>query len=114
MADRISPNFKICAGCGEVRSDLALSTRSYSCDIWRLVIDRDLNAVINVARRRSTEPSEVILAGYCARRASLDRLTLQGINSASHARRVDRRWHKHHTNAMRAPSQKRALRRRVV
>ncbi|MBW4079604.1 MAG: transposase [Acidobacteria bacterium] len=48
-------------GCGEVRIDLDLSTRTYSCGACGLVIDRDVNAAINLARWRPKEPSAVTL-----------------------------------------------------
>ena len=59
VADRFFPSSKTCSGCGEVRSDLDLSTRIYSCDSCGLVIDRDLNAAINLARWQPKEPSTV-------------------------------------------------------
>ena len=57
VADRFFPSSKTCSGCGVVRSDVDLSTRTYSCGICRLVIDRDLNAAINLARWQSDEHS---------------------------------------------------------
>ncbi len=57
VADRFFPSSKMCSGCGEVRSDLDLSIRTYSCDSCGLVIDRDLNAAINLARWQPKEPS---------------------------------------------------------
>ena len=50
VADRFFPSSKTCSGCGEVKTDLDLSTRTYSCGTCGLVIDRDLNAAINLAR----------------------------------------------------------------
>ncbi len=61
IADRFFPSSKTCSGCGEVRKDLDLSTRTYSCEICGLVIDRDLNAAINLARWQPTEYSPSIL-----------------------------------------------------
>ncbi|MGC1419347.1 MAG: RNA-guided endonuclease TnpB family protein [Acidimicrobiales bacterium] len=61
VADRFFPSSKTCSGCGVVRSDLDLSTRTYSCGACDLVIDRDLNAAINLARWRPKEPSAVTL-----------------------------------------------------
>jgi putative transposase len=57
VADRYFPSSKMCSGCGEVRSALDLSIRTYSCDSCGLVIDRDLNAAINLARWQPKEPS---------------------------------------------------------
>ena len=59
VADRFFPSSKTCSGCGEVRSDLDLSTRTYSCEICDLVIDRDLNAAINLSRWQPRELSAV-------------------------------------------------------
>jgi putative transposase len=56
VVDRYFPSSKICSGCGVVRNDLDLSTRTYSCGACGLVIDRDLNAAINLARWRPKAP----------------------------------------------------------
>ena len=61
VADRWFPSSKTCSGCGVVTNDLDLSTRTYSCEACGLVIDRDLNAAINLARWRPNEPSAVTL-----------------------------------------------------
>jgi putative transposase len=57
VADRFFPSSKTCSGCGAVKSDLNLSTRTYTCDACDLVIDRDLNAAINLARWQPKEPT---------------------------------------------------------
>jgi len=49
-ADRPFPSSKSCSGRGVVRNDLDLSTRTFSCETYHLIIDRDLNAAINLAR----------------------------------------------------------------
>jgi transposase len=49
-AGRFYPSSKICSGCGTVRAKLALSERVFTCDTCGLVIDRDLNAALNLAR----------------------------------------------------------------
>ncbi len=61
VADRWFPSSKTCSCCGVVRNDLDLSTRTYSCGVCGLVIDRDLNAAINLARWRPKESSAVTL-----------------------------------------------------
>jgi len=55
VADRFFPSSKMCSSCGVVKGDLDLSTRTYSCESCGLVIDRDLNAAINLARWQSPE-----------------------------------------------------------
>ena len=40
-----------CSQCGNVKHDLELSDRIYHCDICGLVIDRDLNAALNIKRK---------------------------------------------------------------
>ncbi len=56
VADRYFPSSKTCSGCGEVKSNLSLSERVYSCDLCGLAIDRDLNAAINLARWQPKAP----------------------------------------------------------
>jgi putative transposase len=50
VVDRFFPSSKTCSGCGEVKGELNLSERTYACNVCDLVIDRDLNAAINLAR----------------------------------------------------------------
>ena len=61
VADRWFPSSKTCSSCGVVRNELDLSTRTYSCGVCGLVIDRDLNAAINLARWQPAGPSAVTL-----------------------------------------------------
>ncbi|MDV5106708.1 transposase [Clostridium perfringens] len=49
VADRFYPSSKTCSQCGEIKKDLKLSDRIYKCSCG-LVIDRDLNASINLSR----------------------------------------------------------------
>jgi putative transposase len=49
-ADRFYPSSKTCSDCGTVKAKLALSERVFTCDTCGLVIDRDLNAALNLAR----------------------------------------------------------------
>jgi transposase len=48
IADRWFPSSKTCSGCGVVKESLLLSEREYICESCGLVIDRDLNAAINL------------------------------------------------------------------
>jgi putative transposase len=50
VADRWFPSSKTCSGCREIDADLTLSDRIYDCASCGLVIDRDINAAINLAR----------------------------------------------------------------
>jgi putative transposase len=50
VADRWYPSSKTCSGCGSTKPDLTLADRTYHCDECGLVIDRDLNAAVNLAR----------------------------------------------------------------
>ncbi len=46
--DRFYPSSKTCSGCGYVKPELSLAERIYVCEACGLVIERDLNAAINV------------------------------------------------------------------
>lgn len=48
-ADRWFPSSKTCSGCGEIQ-DITLSDRVYECPGCGLVMDRDLNAAVNLSR----------------------------------------------------------------
>lgn len=49
IADRFYPSSKTCHVCGNVKKDLKLSDRVYRCDCCGNIIDRDVNAPINLA-----------------------------------------------------------------
>ena len=48
VADRYYPSSKTCSCCGNVKKNLKLSDRTYICDKCGFIIDRDLNAAINL------------------------------------------------------------------
>ena len=50
VADRFYPSSKTCSTCGAVKAKLSLGEREYTCEGCNLVIGRDLNAAINLAR----------------------------------------------------------------
>ena len=50
LADRWEPSSKQCSECGHVKDELLLSERSYRCDVCGLVVDRDLNAALNLRK----------------------------------------------------------------
>jgi putative transposase len=63
LADRFFPSSKNCSSCGEIKGDLSLAERSYACTSCGLVIDRDLNAAINLARWQPKEPVAKAILG---------------------------------------------------
>ena len=48
VADRWYPSSKTCSGCKTVRPKLSLAERTFTCEACGLVIDRDLNAALNL------------------------------------------------------------------
>ena len=62
IADRWFPSSKKCCCCGEIKSELTLACRVYECDQCHQVIDRDLNAAINLKNLLSTGSSPGINA----------------------------------------------------
>ena len=48
VVDRWYRSSKTCSGCGSVKAKLSLSERTYRCDSCGLVLDRDLNAAVNI------------------------------------------------------------------
>jgi len=49
LADRFFPSSKMCCECGQIKSDLKLSDRTYICDCGNN-IDRDMNSAINLSK----------------------------------------------------------------
>lgn len=49
VAGRWYPSSKTCSGCQTVKATLSLTQRTYRCEHCGLVIDRDVNAAINLA-----------------------------------------------------------------
>ena len=62
VVDRFFPSTKRCSGCGHVKKRMPLKYRTYICLKCGLVIDRDLNAALNLEQE--------------ARRLALARLTV--------------------------------------
>ena len=50
LVDRWFPSSKTCSNCGSIKSDLKLKDRIYSCTDCGFILDRDLNAAINLSR----------------------------------------------------------------
>ncbi|SFV61293.1 Mobile element protein [hydrothermal vent metagenome] len=48
LVDRFFPSSKTCSRCGTIKDNLKLSDRVYNCNSCNLVIDRDLNASLNI------------------------------------------------------------------
>ena len=53
LANKWFPSSKRCSYCGHVKSELTLKDRIYKCDKCNNVIDRDLNAAINLKQYAS-------------------------------------------------------------
>jgi putative transposase len=49
-ADRFYPSSKTCSACGRRKPSLTLADRDFACEHCGMVLDRDLNAAINLAR----------------------------------------------------------------
>ena len=65
VADRWFPSSKTCSGCGAVNANLTLADRVYHCAACALVIDRDVNAAVNLARytappRKAVNPPKAL------------------------------------------------------
>ena len=53
QAERFFPSSKTCSECGCIKPDLKLSDRTYVCKHCGLIINRDLNAAINLMRYKA-------------------------------------------------------------
>ena len=69
VIDRWYPSSKTCSNCGSVKAKLSLNERIYRCENCGLVIDRDLNAAINIMVAGSA-PETVNAHGGTVRRGN--------------------------------------------
>ena len=69
VVDRWYPSSKTCSKCGRVKAKLSLSERTYRCDGCGLVMDRDLNAAVNILVAGSA-PETVNAHGGTVRRSN--------------------------------------------
>ena len=70
FVDRWYPSSKTCSNCGSVKAKLSLSERTYTCGNCGLVIDRDLNAAINI-KVAGSAPETLNACGGDVRRADI-------------------------------------------
>ena len=70
VIDRWYPSSKTCSRCGRVKTKLSLSERTYRCEHCGLIIDRDLNAAINI-RVAGSAPETINAHGGTVRRNDL-------------------------------------------
>ena len=70
VVDRWYRSSKTCSGCGRVKAKLSLNERTYRCDSCGLVLDRDLNAAINIQVAGSA-PETLNARGGDVRRSDL-------------------------------------------
>ena len=79
VVDRWYPSSKTCSRCGRVKAKLSLNERVYRCDGCGLVMDRDLNAAINI-KVAGSAPETVNAHGETVKRGDLsDRATLDSV-----------------------------------
>lgn len=50
MVSRTYPSSKRCSNCGNIKTELKLKDRTYTCDVCNLTIDRDKNAGVNLQK----------------------------------------------------------------
>jgi putative transposase len=63
IADRWFASSKTCSCCGAKNESLTLADRIFRCGVCGLVIDRDLNAAINLSRIPAVETPQEVPAG---------------------------------------------------
>ena len=79
VVDRWFASSKTCSKCGRVKAKLSLAERVYKCDGCGLVMDRDLNAAVNILVAGSA-PETLNAHGETVKRGDLsDRATLDSV-----------------------------------
>ena len=75
VVDRWYPSSKTCSKCGRVKAKLSLNERVYRCDGCGLVMDRDLNAAVNIRVAGSAPETVNAHRGTVRRGGQLGRAT---------------------------------------
>jgi putative transposase len=108
-ADRYFPSSKTCSSCGSAKAKLSLSERVYTCDdpSCGLVIDRDLNAAVNLARMAQEHAQAEGIQTQVARtgrftHARGGQVTLADLGELSPLKREDPSGSSQHGNALAA------------
>jgi putative transposase len=76
-AARFYPSSKTCSGCGAVKAKLALSERTYVCTACGLVLDRDVNAAVNLLKLAASGAESINACGGDVRPGLAGRLPLK-------------------------------------
>lgn len=79
VIDRWYPSSKTCSNCGSVKAKLSLKERTYKCEHCGLVIDRDLNAAINIMVAGSAQETLNAHGGTVRRSDPSGRATLDPV-----------------------------------
>jgi len=83
---RFESSSNACSNCENIKHDLKLSHRKYHCDVCGLIIDRDLNAAINIRNIGLVKvgkgipeftPAEIPLAEYLQREGIISYVLLK-------------------------------------
>ena len=48
LAGKFYPSSKLCSSCGNKKAELSLDIREYNCEVCGLIMDRDINASLNL------------------------------------------------------------------
>ena len=93
VIDRWYPSSKTCSACGAVKAKLSLSERVYRCDACGLVMDRDLNAAVNIlvagsAPETQNAHRETVKRGDLSDRATLDSVKCEPSRRSGKPRRL--------------------------
>ena len=91
VIDRWYPSSKTCSKCGRVKAKLPLAERVYRCDGCGLVMDRDLNAAVNIlvagsAPETQNAHGETVKRGDLSDRATLDSVKCEPSRSDNRVR----------------------------
>ena len=83
--DRWFPSTKTCSECGAVRPNMDLSERTFICHSCGVMLDRDLNAALNLRNAESCPASgrgaEIRPCGQCRPAAAVNRQETAVINN---------------------------------
>ena len=84
-ADRFYPSSKTCSACGAVKAKLTLAERTYICTECGIVIDRDVNAAVNLRDLAASGAESMNACGGTVRPGLAGRVPVNQEPGAAHA-----------------------------
>ncbi|HEX6448567.1 MAG TPA: transposase [Trebonia sp.] len=85
LAGRFYPSSKTCSACGTVKATLSLAERTFRCGRCGLIVDRDVNAAVNLLKFAASGAENANACGGMVRPGFAGRVPVKQEPGTAHA-----------------------------